>query len=188
MGENLPTTEIQTAALSHFLILFKIIILPNEIEYVNTVYANSIQINNREVFGMEFTVKLNNSAKYGYELVVTHDDGTTEVRALNQKTTDGYLRLPQDVYDATNKHYVSLKMLESLNGDDYVIETQTAKRNNKPKNSTTSTRGFNMLNWLDDADKETYNALMKKALHAYNVAQITKQIELLEAQKAALLD
>lgn len=137
---------------------------------------------------MEFTVKLNNSAKYGYELVITNDDGTTEVRALNQKTTDGYLRLPQDVYDATNKHYVSLKMLESLNGDDYVIETQAAKRNNKPKNSTTSTRGFNMLDWLDDADKETYNALMKKALHAHNVAQITKQIEALEAQKAALLD
>lgn len=42
MGENLSTTEIQTAALSRFLILFKIIILPNEIEYVNTIYTNSI--------------------------------------------------------------------------------------------------------------------------------------------------
>lgn len=39
MGENLSTTEIQTVALSRFLILFKIIILPNEIEYVNTIYT-----------------------------------------------------------------------------------------------------------------------------------------------------
>ncbi len=187
MGENLSTTEIQTVGLSRFLILFKIIILPNEIEYVNTTYIKLSFKTIKRGIGMEFKVKLNKSAKYGYELLVTHDDGTTEVRPLNQKTTDGYLRLPQDVYDATNKHYVSLKMLESLNGDDYVIETQVTKRNNKSKNSTTSARGFSMLDWLDDNDKETYNALMKKALHAYNVAQITKQIDALEAQKAALL-
>lgn len=54
MGENLSTTEIQTAALSRFLILFKIIILPNEIEYVNTykrkLNFKTIKIHFREVF------------------------------------------------------------------------------------------------------------------------------------------
>lgn len=131
---------------------------------------------------MKFEVKFNSSRKYNYELVITNDDGSIDVRELNQKTTDNYLRLPMDVYDATNRHYVSLKMLDELNGDTYVIEPKSTRRVfSTTKNEKTT--NFAILEYLTDDEKQIYNELYKKAIHRYNVKQITDEIERLEAKK-----
>lgn len=131
---------------------------------------------------MKFEVKFNSSRKYNYELVITNDDGSIDVRELNQKTTDNYLRLPMDVYDATNRHYVSLKMLDELNGDTYVIEPKSTRRVfSATKNEKTT--NFAILEYLTEDEKQIYNELYKKAIHRYNVKQITDEIERLEAKK-----
>lgn len=117
---------------------------------------------------MRYIIRKQEGTKYGYALVVVDEQGNETTRELNQKTTDNCLRLPQDVYNAINRHYISLKLLSTIEGD-YEIEPKAAKTATGTTSKTS--KSFDIAKYLNDEDRELYNKLIAKAIHAYNVEQ-----------------
>ena len=110
---------------------------------------------------MKYFIQKNINTKFGYELVEVGDDGNENTIALNRKTTDNCLYLPENCKNDTNRALISIKMLDKTVTDRYELVQKEYKaprilgNNKKP-----------LEDYLSDEDKATYLALIEKAKKA----------------------
>lgn len=96
---------------------------------------------------MKYSVRKNSAAKYGYDFVITHDDGHEEIKPITSKTTDGYLKLP----DNPMWKMARISLLEETEGDLVLTE----KRPTRQTNGTTKPNG----RWLEYVTKDDLKLL-----------------------------
>ena len=82
--------------------------------------------------GMKYSIRKNNAAKHGYDFVITHDDGHEEIKAITAKTSDGYLKLPENPMWKMAR----ISLLEATNGDLELTEKRPARTMSEGKPRT----------------------------------------------------
>lgn len=133
-----------------------------------------------------YIIRANSNSKYGYDLVIVSEDGSETVKELTSKTTDGYLRLPEN---PLGQKMVALKKLGS---EDYELQ-QYDGRHISSKGSTGGNKKEDFLQalalCLNEDERKTFLELCAKAKSRFEIFKkremLKKQIE--EAQ-AALKD
>ena len=123
---------------------------------------------------MKYYVQRNENARFGLECVAVDENGVEKVFALNKKTTDNYLFLPDECVIATNRKLVGIKIVKEANVDRYEI-TQ------RERLATTSTK--KLEDYMNDEDKATYLAIIERAKKAKEEAS-KPMTELEKAQRA----
>lgn len=73
---------------------------------------------------MKYFIQINPQAKHGFELVKVANDGQETIVALDKKTADDYLYLPQDVVDATNRRLIGINGIKKANVERYELTTK----------------------------------------------------------------
>ena len=134
----------------------------------------------------KYIIRANSNSKYGYDLVIVSEDGSETVKELTSKTTDGYLRLPDN---PLGQKMVALKKLGS---EDYELQ-QYEGRHTSSKSSTGGNKKEDFLQalalCLNEDERKTFLELCAKAKSRFEIFKkkemLKKQIE--EAQ-AALKD
>lgn len=98
---------------------------------------------------MKYSIRKNSAAKHGYDFVITHDDGHEEIKAITAKTSDGYLKLP----DNPLWKMARISLLEATQGDLVLTEARPQR--------TTNTDGKPRTNgkWLDYVNKDDLKLL-----------------------------
>lgn len=100
-------------------------------------------------------IRRNPSAKFGYEWVQI-TDGQETVIALNKKTTDDYLYLPENPF---NRRLIGLNFLAKQPD-----EWEVTYRDAAPRTTTgTSAPRKGLEEYLEGEDRETYLRLVEKA-------------------------
>lgn len=114
---------------------------------------------------MKYYVQFNEQAKHKYELVVVDEVGNEEIVALNKKTTDNYLHLPEDCVNATNRRLISIAMIEKANVDRFEI---TEKEFKAPRvlGPKTDTNRKQLEDYLEGEEREMFIELLEKAKKA----------------------
>lgn len=129
----------------------------------------------------KYIIRNNADSKYGYDLVIVSEDGSETVKELTSKTTDGYLRLPEN---PLGQKMIALKKLGS---EDYVLEKYEGRHTSSKGSSTGSTKKEDFLNalalCLDADERKTFNELCEKALSRF---EVFKKKEMLKKQIAEM--
>ena len=107
---------------------------------------------------MKYYIQKNAQAKHGYELVKMSDNGDVEIIALNKKTTDNYLHLPEEVVTATNRRLIGMALL-AKEGDMYEL---TTKEPHEPRKLAPSGNGKKLLEYATDEERKTIEAIIAK--------------------------
>lgn len=100
-------------------------------------------------------IRKSTSARFGYEWVEIVD-GNETVIALNKKTTDDYLHLPENPF---NRRLIGLNFL-AKQGDEWEVTYRDAAPRT-PSATTTPKKGLE--EYLEGEDRETYLKLVEKA-------------------------
>lgn len=127
---------------------------------------------------MKYYAQFNKEAKHNYELVCVDDNGNETIIALNKKTTDNYLHMPECVVNDTNRRLVSITMIEKANVDRFEI---TAREYKEPRTLNVAPKK-GLEEWLEGDDKEMFLALVEKAKKAREEAN--KKVPMTELEKA----
>lgn len=128
---------------------------------------------------MKYYAQFNPDAKHNYELVCVNDNGEVEsILALNKKTTDNYLHMPECVVNDTNRRLVSIAMIEKANVERFEI---TPKDYKEPRTLNVAPKK-GLEEWLEGDDKELFLALVEKAKKAREEAH--KKVPMTELEKA----
>ena len=98
------------------------------------------------------------TARFGWEWVEISEDGTEVVKALNKKTTDDYLHLPENPF---NRRLIGLNFL-AKQGDEWVVTYRDAAPRTT-SGTTSSTPHKGLEEYLEGEDRELYLALVEKA-------------------------
>lgn len=114
--------------------------------------------------GMKYSIRKNSAAKHGYDFVITHDDGHEEIKAITAKTSDGYLKLPENPMWKMAR----ISLLEMTEGDLELTEK-------RPLRTTTASDGQPKSNgkWLDyvsDEDKALLAQIKERAIKKMKIA------------------
>lgn len=110
---------------------------------------------------MKYFIQKNINTKFGYELVEVDSDNNENIIALNRKTTDNCLYLPENCKNDTNRALISIKMLDKAATDRYELLPKEYKTPRVLGNSKKP-----LEDYLSDEDKELYLALVEKAKKA----------------------
>lgn len=140
----------------------------------------------------KYIIRKNVDSKYGYDLVIVSEEGSETVKELTSKTTDGYLRLPEN---PLGQKMIALKKLETHNGD-YELEKYEGRHTSNKDSSNSSTKKEDFLNalalCLSDEERKTFNELCEKALSRFEVFKkkemLKKQIAEMQAKLKELKD
>lgn len=111
---------------------------------------------------MKYSIRKNSAAKHGYDFVITHDDGHEEIKAITAKTSDGYLKLPENPMWKMAR----ISLLEETKGDLVLTDKRplrTTTTDGKPKTSS---------KWLEYVSKEDLKTLAKIKARAEKAMQI----------------
>ena len=73
---------------------------------------------------MKYYIQSNPQAKHGFELVKVDDNGDEIIVALDKKTADDYLYLPEDVVSATNRRLIGINGIKKANVERYELTTK----------------------------------------------------------------
>ncbi len=111
---------------------------------------------------MKYSIRKNSSAKYGYDFVVTHDDGHEEIKAITRKHPDGYLILPENPMWKMAR----ISLLEMTEGD---LELTEKRPPRGPSEGTASPNG-KWLDYVSEADKELLAQIKERAMKKMKVA------------------
>jgi predicted RNA-binding protein with RPS1 domain len=122
---------------------------------------------------MRFYVKFNDKCKHNYELFIVDDDNNTRTVELTSKTTDGYLRLPEECTKVTNRKMIAIKQLEQSDGD---FELTIKELNEKSQKVTKSTT--NWQQYLTDDERAIFDELKSKCELRMKKNSILSQIEM----------
>ena len=93
---------------------------------------------------MKYSIRKNSAAKHGYDFVITHDDGHEEIKAITAKTSDGYLKLPENPMWKMAR----ISLLEATDGDLVLTEKRPIRQGNTDGKPRTNGK------WLDYVTKE----------------------------------
>lgn len=131
---------------------------------------------------MKYYTQFNQNAKHNYELVCVDDNGNETIVALNKKTTDNYLHMPECVVNDTNRRLISIAMIEKSNCDRFEI---VAKEYKAPRVLTTSPRK-GLEEYLNEDDKKLFLELVEKAKKAREEANKKQPMSKLEKAQREL--
>ena len=129
----------------------------------------------------KYIIRANSNSKYGYDLVIVSEDGSETIKELTSKTTDGYLRLPEN---PLGQKMVALKKLGS---EDYELQQYEGRHTSSKGSSNGTTKKEDFLNalalCLSEEERKTFNELCEKALSRF---EIFKKKEMLKKQIAEM--
>ena len=125
---------------------------------------------------MTYSIRKNSAAKHGYDFVITHDDGHEEIKAITAKTSDGYLKLPENPMWKMAR----ISLLEATEGDLVLTEKRPLR--------TTGAEGKPRTNgkWLDYVSEEDLKVLAEIKARAEKTMQIAIAEETVKKAKAYL--
>lgn len=129
---------------------------------------------------MKYYVNINLKAKHGWELQC--EDG--RILPLNIKTTDNYLKMPDEVVAATNRKYVSLAALDKTDGS-YEVEPKAVASNGGGRMTKSSVESLE--EYLEGEDLELFRLLVTKASNARAIAQAKAEAERAKAEYERLM-
>lgn len=129
---------------------------------------------------MKYYVNINLKARHGWELQC--EDG--RILPLNIKTTDNYLKMPDEVVAATNRKYVSLAALDKTDGN-YEVEPKAVASNSGGRMTKSSVESLE--EYLEGEDLELFRLLVTKASNARAVAQAKAEAERAKAEYERLM-
>jgi len=129
----------------------------------------------------KYIIRANSNSKYGYDLVIVSEDGTETIKELTSKTTDGYLRLPEN---PLGQKMVSLKKLGS---EDYELQRYEGRHTSNRGSSNGPTKRDDFLQalalCLDKDERKVFLELCTKAKSRF---EIFKKREMLKKQIAEM--
>lgn len=112
---------------------------------------------------MKYFIQLNPLTKHGFELVEVKNDGTEIVRALDKKTADDYLYLPDDVVKATNRRLIGMNAIKKANVERFELTVKEYKEPRVLGPRDNSTPRKKLEDYLTDEEKATIAEIMEKA-------------------------
>lgn len=122
---------------------------------------------------------ISNSKDNSFTIITVDDNGKTiNEQPLTKRTSDGYLYLPQDVVEATNRRMVGIKFIEN-NGGQFEVTWREYKA---PR--TLGVSKNNLEKWMSDDDKAALEAIMKRAYEAKEAARAQQKQPKSELEKA----
>lgn len=138
----------------------------------------------------KYIIRANSNSKYGYDLVIVSEDGSETIKELTSKTTDGYLRLPDN---PLGQKMIALK---KLGFEDYELQQYEGRHTSSKGSSNGSTKKEDFLQalalCLDKDERKTFNELCEKALSRFEVFKkketLKKQIAEMQAKLAEFND
>lgn len=130
---------------------------------------------------MKYSIRKNNAAKHGYDFVITHDDGQEEIKAITAKTSDGYLKLPENPLWKMAR----ISLLEQTEGDLVLTEARPIKSNKAPT-GTPSGNG-KWLNFVTEEDKKLLMEIKDRAMKAMQIAIAKEAVARAKAQLEELM-
>ena len=138
----------------------------------------------------KYIIRSNVDSKYGYDLVIVSEDGSETVKELTSKTTDGYIRLPEN---PLGQKMVAIKKLGS---EDYELQQYEGRHTSSKGSSNGSTKREDFLNslalCLDKDERKTFLELCEKAKVRFEVFKkkemLKKQIAEMQATLKELAD
>lgn len=110
---------------------------------------------------MKYSIRKNSAAKHGYDFVITHDDGHEEIKAITAKTSDGYLKLP----DNPMWKMARISLLEATEGDLELTEK-------RPMKHTTDGQHRPSSKWLEYVTKDDLKLLAEIKTRAEKAMRI----------------
>lgn len=138
----------------------------------------------------KYIIRNNVDSKYGYDFVVVSEDGSETVKELTSKTTDGYLRLPDN---PLGQKMIALKKLGS---EDYELQQYEGRHTSSKGSSNGSTKKEDFLQalalCLDNGERILFLDLCEKAKSRFEIFKkkeaLKKQIAEAEAALAMYED
>lgn len=131
---------------------------------------------------MKYYIQPNATAKHGYELVKIDDNGNEVVMALDKKTTDNYLYMPDEVINATNRRLVGINGIKKANVERYEL---TPKEYKEPRVLGSHSNGEprkKLDEYLTQEEKDILTELLARAKARREEA--TKKVPLTPLEKA----
>ena len=127
----------------------------------------------------KYIIRNNVDSKYGYDLVIVSENGNETVKELTSKTTDGYLRLPEN---PLGQKMIALKKLGS---EDYELQQYEGRHTSSKGSSNGYTKKDDFLQalslCLDKGERILVLDLCEKAKSRF---EIFKKKEMLKKQIA----
>ena len=127
----------------------------------------------------KYIIRNNVDSKYGYDLVIVSENGNETVKELTSKTTDGYLRLPEN---PLGQKMIALKKLGS---EDYELQQYEGRHTSSKGSSNGYTKKDDFLQalslCLDKGERILFLDLCEKAKSRF---EIFKKKEMLKKQIA----
>ena len=138
----------------------------------------------------KYIIRNNADSKYGYDFVIVSEDGSETVKELTSKTTDGYLRLPEN---PLGQKMIALKKLGS---EDYELQQYEGRHTSSKGSSNGTTKKDDFLQalalCLDKDERKTFLELCAKAKSRFDVFKkremLKKQIADMQAKLAEFKD
>ena len=138
----------------------------------------------------KYIIRNNADSKYGYDFVIVSEDGSETVKELTSKTTDGYLRLPEN---PLGQKMIALKKLGS---EDYELQQYEGRHTSSKGSSNGTTKKDDFLQalalCLDKDERKTFLELCAKAKSRFDVFKkremLKKQIAEMQAKLAEFKD
>ena len=138
----------------------------------------------------KYIIRNNADSKYGYDFVIVSEDGSETVKELTSKTTDGYLRLPEN---PLGQKMIALKKLSS---EDYELQQYEGRHTSSKGSSNGTTKKDDFLQalalCLDKDERKTFLELCAKAKSRFDVFKkremLKKQIADMQAKLAEFKD
>lgn len=112
---------------------------------------------------MKYFITPNTLTKHGFELIKVDENGIETVVALDKKTADDYLYLPDDVVKATNRRLIGINGIKKANVERYEL---TVKEYHEPRvlgPRDNSQPRKKLEDYLTDEEKAIIEDLMNKA-------------------------
>lgn len=122
-------------------------------------------------------IRKSTTARFGYEWVEITENGENVI-ALNKKTTDDYLHLPENPF---NRRLIGIKFLDKQ-GDEWEVTYRDAKPRTTSTTPKTTTPKNDIREFMTDDEKAIYDDLMKKVENRMKRAAIIAQIEALQKE------
>ena len=131
----------------------------------------------------KYTIKYNESSKNHYDLVIVDDNNNETIVELTSKTTDGYLRLPEN--DLGQK-MIALKKLSTT---DYELQKHESRRASSSHTSTSKDDFLKALALcLNEDERKTFNDLLEKAKSRFAIFKQKETLKKQIAEAQAALD
>ena len=130
-----------------------------------------------------YILSANANTKYGWDFVEKHDDGTETVTEIRSKTTDGYIRFPQNDY---GQKMIALKKLEGR--EFYELEPYDGRHSGGNTTKEPKTELLEALALcLDANERSTFLELCEKAKSRFEIFKRREALKKQIAQAEAAL-